>query len=107
MARAKSKGFQSLAEKLPSVLRQFGLKDKIMVYRAVAEWESIAGTGIARHSTALAVEDKTLVVAVDSPAWMTQLFYLKGQLLENISRHIGSGLVTDVRFVLKREPFST
>jgi hypothetical protein len=38
---------------------------------------------------------------------MTQLFYLKGQLLENISRHIGSGLVTDVRFVLKREPFST
>ncbi len=107
MGRRKSKGFQRVNEKLPSVLRQFGLKDKIMVYRAVAEWASIAGEGIARHSTALAVEDKTLVVAVDSPAWMTQLYYLKGELLEKISRHIGKGLINDARFVLKREPFNT
>ncbi|MGQ9707445.1 MAG: DciA family protein [bacterium] len=107
MGRRRSKGFKSLAEKLPAVLEQFGLKDKVMVYRAVAEWRTIAGEGVARHSRALAVDDKTLVVAVDSPAWMTQLFYLKGQLLENIGRQIGKGLVTDVRFVLQRGSFKT
>lgn len=107
MAKRKAKGFKSVPERLPAVLRQFGLGDKIAVYQAVADWSLIAGEGLARHSRAIAVEDKTLVVAVDSPAWMAQLYYLKGELLLKISRHIGKGLITDVRFVLKSNLFNT
>ncbi|MEO0068182.1 MAG: DUF721 domain-containing protein [candidate division WOR-3 bacterium] len=107
MAKRKAKGFKSMQERLPAVLRQLGLNDKMLAYRAVADWSLIAGEGLAKHSRAFAVEDKTLVVAVDSPAWMAQLYYLKGELLTKISRHIGKGLITDVRFVLKSTPFNT
>lgn len=98
---------QSLNDVLPAVLARIGLKNKVNVYRAVAEWRAIAGEAVARHAVAIAVEEKTLVVAVDSPAWMTQLLFLKGQLLKKIVSQIGPGLIEDVRFVLKREGFST
>uniref|UniRef100_A0A7V3UZC8 DUF721 domain-containing protein n=1 Tax=candidate division WOR-3 bacterium TaxID=2052148 RepID=A0A7V3UZC8_UNCW3 len=99
--RAKS-NFRSVAEGLSAVLREMGLADKIAAYQAVTDWQTIVGKAIARHSTALSVEDRTLVVAVDSPAWMTQLFYLKSQLLNKIGQHIGPGKIIEIRLVLKR-----
>jgi predicted nucleic acid-binding Zn ribbon protein len=102
VGRRRRQSFKSISEGLAAVLRDLGLTEKVVAYQAVSSWQEIVGTAIARHATALSVEDRTLVVAVDSPAWMTQLFYLKGQILDKISRHIGAGLITEVRFVLKR-----
>ncbi len=92
---------------LPAVLARIGLKGKVQVYRAVVEWRAIAGEAVARHASAIKVEEKTLIVAVDSPAWMTQLLFLKEQILKKIAAQIGPGLIEDVRFVLKRESLPT
>jgi predicted nucleic acid-binding Zn ribbon protein len=102
LSRKAQRSFKSVGEALPAVLREIGLAEKVAAYQAVANWPAIVGKAIARHATALRVEDRTLVVAVDSPAWMTQLFYLQGQILDKISRQSGAGLITEVRFVLKR-----
>ncbi|NPV14893.1 DUF721 domain-containing protein [candidate division WOR-3 bacterium] len=102
MRRKKLRRFQTVHETLPRVLRQLGMEEKIVVYRAVSDWKLVVGEAIARHTVALGVEDKTLLVAVDSPAWMTQLTFLKDQLLEKITQHIGSRQLTDIRFFLKR-----
>lgn len=107
MRRRKKKTFQSLNKALPAVLARIGLKSKVQVYRAVAEWQTIAGDAVARHASAIKVEEKTLVVAVDSPAWMTQLLFLKEQILQKIAAQIGPGLIEDIRFILKRESFPT
>jgi len=103
MRRRKRKNFLVMNRMLPGVLRRMGFKDELVVYRAVTDWEKVVGAGIARHTQALVVEGKRLVVAVDSPAWMTQMMFLKGEILDKIARHIGAGRLTDIQFVLKRE----
>lgn len=102
MAGRGPRGFRTIKEVLAAVLEELGLGEKVVVYRAVTDWPEIVGPQVARHTKALAVEDKTLVVAVDSPAWMTQLFYLKAQLLEKIANRIGSGRIVELRLVLRR-----
>ncbi len=92
-----------MSNAIPRVLRRLGLADKLIVYRAVADWEKIVGAGVARHTAAVGVEGKTLVVAVDSPAWMTQMVFLKEEILQKIAGHIGPGHLNEIQFVLKRE----
>lgn len=100
--RGKPKKFASLGEALPRVLRRLELDRVVEEERAIGKWPSAAGPETARHSQAVAIKDGTLLVAVDSPVWMTQLTYLKPQLLRAMARHTRRGLVKDIRFVLKR-----
>lgn len=92
----------SVAETLPRVLHRLGMEEKVIVYRAVTDWPELVGAAVARHAAAIGVVDKTLLVVVDSPGWMTQLAFLKDQLLEKVDKHIGPGRLTDIRFVLQR-----
>jgi predicted nucleic acid-binding Zn ribbon protein len=82
------------------VLKQFKLDKVLAAQPAVTLWPEIAGPKTAEHTRALEVEGNTLVVVVDSPAWIAQLRYLKPQLLKKISGRVGKGLVLDLRFVL-------
>ncbi len=95
--------FRSIGSVLPRVLKSMKLDKMLAAQPAVTLWPEIAGAKTAEHTRAIAVEDKTLVVSVDSPAWMTQLRFLKPQLLKKISQRVGKGLVVDLRFVLGRE----
>lgn len=45
-----------------------------------------------------------MVVAVDSPAWLTQLTFLKPELLKKVAGRVGKGRVSDLQFVLARAP---
>lgn len=101
MRRGRSKRFVRVGHRLPAVLRRLGLSETLAAQRAVLLWPEIAGKRVAAHSRAIDVEGKILVVEVDSPAWLTELAFLKGTVLKAICRRIGGGLVTDVKFRLK------
>ena len=92
--------FRSVGSVLPRVLK--GLKlDKVMAAQpAVNLWPEVVGPKTAEHTRAVEVDGSTLVVVVDSPAWIAQLRFLKPQLLKKIAGRVGQGLVADVRFVL-------
>jgi predicted nucleic acid-binding Zn ribbon protein len=79
-----------------------GLKlDKVLAAQpAVDLWPQIAGPKTAEHTRAVEVDGKTLVIVVDSPAWIAQLRFLKPQLLKRIAGRVGKGLIGDLRFVL-------
>ncbi|MEO0009009.1 MAG: DUF721 domain-containing protein [candidate division WOR-3 bacterium] len=102
MGGKRRTSFKSIAESLPAVLKEIGLAEKVAAFQAVVQWSEIVGPAIARHTRALGIEGQTLLVAVDSPAWMTQLFYLRDEILKKVAEHIGAGLVTEIRLVLKR-----
>ncbi len=102
MSGKRRTSFKSISESLPAVLKEMGLAEKLTAYQAVVQWPKIVGPAIARHATAVGVEEKTLLIAVDSPAWMTQLFYLKNEILKEVAEYIGAGVVTEIRLVLKR-----
>ncbi len=98
--QGKSRRFRSVGSVLPRVLKGLQLDKVLAAQPAVDLWPQIAGPKTAEHTRATEVDGKTLVIVVDSPAWSTQLRFLKPQLLRKIEGRVGKGLITDLRFVL-------
>ena len=84
------------------VLRDLGLEDALLGWRAVKEWPEIAGPRLARRARAVEFRDGTLVIEVDGSAWMQEVGYLKRELIRKIDARLGAGIVRDVRVTLPR-----
>ncbi|HVM52358.1 MAG TPA: DUF721 domain-containing protein [Acidimicrobiales bacterium] len=69
--------------------------------RLLAAWGDLVGDGLAGHTRPAALHGTTLVVAVDDPAWATQLRYLEADLLARIAESAGAGSVTELRVVVR------
>jgi predicted nucleic acid-binding Zn ribbon protein len=101
--RAPYRKFRKLGSVLPKVVRQLKLGEVVAAQPAVSDWAQIAGEKVAQHTRALSVDQGVLLVAADSPAWLTQLAYLKPQLIRSVCRRTGGGVIKDIRFVLSRD----
>ena len=66
--------------------------------RATAE----ARPRLAERIQAVAVRGPELLVAVNDPAWASQVAWLEAQLLERIERLVGPGRITSVRVRVER-----
>jgi len=93
---------ESLAGVLPRVLRQLGLEEGLLGWRAVHEWEQAVGARVARHTRAVAFHEGVLQIEVEGSAWMHELGFLKTDLMRKVNRHLGSRLVRNIRFVVPR-----
>ena len=87
---------------MPGVLARLGLADGVERWRAVLEWDQIAGESLARHARAVRVEGSTLVVEAEHSAVLYELSHRKAELLDRLHAHVGGERITDVRMVLKR-----
>jgi predicted nucleic acid-binding Zn ribbon protein len=93
---------ESLSGLLPRVLKQLGLDQGLLGWRAVSEWPQVVGPRVARHTRAVAFRDGVLQVEVEGSAWMHELGFLKRDLVRKVNQHVGSRLVRDVRFIVPR-----
>ena len=66
--------------------------------RAQAAWPVAAGKKIARHARATTLVRGTLVVEVGDAVWQRQLAALRHELLRNLERELGEGVVTEIDF---------
>ena len=64
-------------------------------------WPEVAGESLAAHVRPTALHASTLVVAVDDPAWATQLRYLQTDLVSRVADVLGTGRVTELRVVVR------
>jgi len=74
---------------------------------ACAAWPHAVGKKVARHTRAAKLVRTRLVIEVEDLTWRRQLFALSGQILRNLDRYLGKGLVEDLEFRIvprKREP---
>jgi predicted nucleic acid-binding Zn ribbon protein len=91
-----------MAGVLPRVLKQLGLEEGLLGWRAVHEWERVVGPRVARHTRAVAFRDGVLQIEVEGSAWMHELGFLKTDLMRKVNRHLGRRLVRNLRFVVPR-----
>jgi predicted nucleic acid-binding Zn ribbon protein len=61
-----------------------------------AHWDEVVGTQTAAHARPVSLRDGILVVAVDQPAWATQLRLLAGSLLARLSEVAGPDAVRSI-----------
>ena len=72
------------------------------VFRTLLErWPELVGDNLASHIRPSAIEAKTLVIAVEDPAWASQLKWLETDLLERLAEALGEGVVDDLRVVVR------
>ena len=93
---------QSISGVLPALLRELGLEAGIVGWRAVKEWPDAVGPRIARRAHGVSFQDGTLVVEVEGSAWLHELSMLKGDLVRQLNRRLGSTHVRDLRFIHAR-----
>jgi predicted nucleic acid-binding Zn ribbon protein len=80
-------------------VHRFGGASVSSLEHVFAHWEDVVGPSVAAHARPLSLRDGVLAVAVDNPAWATQLRLLGNELLARLSEAAGPGVVTslDVR----------
>ena len=76
---------------------ELGLAEPRSFTRLVDAWNDVVGDAVAQHSRPRGVRNGVLDIAVDAPAWATQLRYLEADLVDRASRLVGPGVVTAVR----------
>jgi predicted nucleic acid-binding Zn ribbon protein len=91
---------QGVASVLQHLLRDLGLEDQVLGWRAVQEWAEAVGPQVARRTRAARFADGTLWVEVESSAWMQELSFLQRQALQQLERRLGGRYVRRLRFVM-------
>ena len=83
-------GPRRLEASLDAVTRQLGLKDSKGLGRLFARWPEIVGPAMAGHVQPIRLDDQSLVVTVDHPAWATQVRGLGDELLDRVVEETGA-----------------
>lgn len=88
-----------IAGPLDRIVRRFGGATVSSLDHIFSQWDDVVGAAVAAHARPLSLRDGVLSVAVDNPAWATQLRLLGNDLLARLSEAAGPGVVTslDVR----------
>ena len=85
---------------LRDLIRRLGLEPGMRGWKAVELWPDVAGTRVAERSRAVDFRDGTLVVAVDHPAWMNELMFLRRRFTAELNRRLGEEIVREIRLEL-------
>jgi predicted nucleic acid-binding Zn ribbon protein len=86
----RNNGPQRLEVSLDAVTKQLGLQDSRGLGLLYARWPEIVGTAMAGHVQPIRLDHQSLVVAVDHPAWATQVRGLGDDLLDRVVEETGA-----------------
>ena len=87
---------------VPRLLRDLGLEQGLLGFRAVQEWADVVGERIARRTRAVSFERGVLRVEVEGSAWSYELGFLERRLLLELERRLGARVVRKLKFVQTR-----
>lgn len=88
-----------VGESLDRVAASLGVPEAAVLPAVFGGWADLVGERVAAHARPRALRHGVLLVAVDEPAWATQLRFLEADLLARLADRLGAGAVTriDVR----------
>jgi predicted nucleic acid-binding Zn ribbon protein len=89
-----------LRDAVAAVGRQLGMPPVDVVSTLEQQWIDIVGATIAEHAQVRSVRDGECTIAVDGPAWATQIRYASSDLVARVNERCGEGSVTSIRVVV-------
>ena len=81
---------------LDRVAASLGVPRASTLSTVFAAWPELVGESVASHARPRSLRDGTLVVAVDEPAWATQLRWLEADLLTRLAEVLGPDQVARI-----------
>ena len=96
-------------ERASKLIRGMGLPSDTLTATelACAAWPNAVGKRIAQHTRAARLVRSKLIVEVEDHIWQRQLFTLSYQILKNLTKAIGPGLIDELEFKIiprRRDP---
>ncbi|MFQ5739253.1 MAG: DUF721 domain-containing protein [Acidobacteriota bacterium] len=88
---------QQLRAFLPATLRQLSSNEEAALIFIRELWPQIAGQDVARRTTPVALRRATLMLEVESEAWMNELVRYRGLLIRSVNNLWGRKLVRKIR----------
>jgi predicted nucleic acid-binding Zn ribbon protein len=86
-----------VSESLDRVTGRLGAPRVTVLTLVFARWEHVVGPEVAAHSEPRSLREGVLVIAVDQPAWATQLRFLGADLLARVREATGCPDVVDIQ----------
>jgi predicted nucleic acid-binding Zn ribbon protein len=93
-----------VSESLDRVTRGIGAPKATVLTTVFARWEEVVGPEIAAHAEPRSLREGVLVIAVDQPAWATQLRFLGTELLARVREATGCSDVAEIHVKVVGEP---
>jgi hypothetical protein len=90
-----------LRDALAGVGRDLGLPDPNRLTTLLDAWPDMIGPALAPHAHVRSLRDGVLLVAVDAPAFATQVRYLEPDVRAAAARLVGAGVVRSLRVVVQ------
>lgn len=87
-----------LKDAIHQLLDTYKLKGKLTEQKLVDSWEKLMGHVIARHTTKVFIQDKKLIVKLDSSVLRQELSYAKTKIITRLNEEIGEVVIEDVIF---------
>lgn len=97
-----SRSPQRLGAGLDDVLRRLSGPSAQTTVDIFTQWASVVGEQIAQQCQPRSLDGKTLVIAVQDPAWASELKWMEKELLHRIQQHTGSEELTRIRVKVER-----
>lgn len=92
-----------IGDALKSYLKSSGLEPRVEQAAIIPKWNTLVGSQIAAVTEPLHVDaDGTLLVAVKTSAWMSELSLMEPQLLQALNKNRTAGRIKKIRFRLSR-----
>jgi predicted nucleic acid-binding Zn ribbon protein len=85
-----------VGEGLDRVAAALGVPEAAVLPAVFGGWSELVGERVAAHATPRWLRDGVLLVAVDEPAWATQLRFLEADLLRRVAEQLGPDRVTRI-----------
>jgi predicted nucleic acid-binding Zn ribbon protein len=94
---------EPLSVALAQFLNDKGLSKRVVQASTIDDWAGVVGPQIARVTEAISIRpDGTLLIAVTTNAWMTELSLMEPELVRLLNIHASAWRVKKIRFQLKR-----
>lgn len=93
---------ETIGAGLDRLLRNLGAPKAATVGDLFERWPDLVGEGIAARVRPTALRDGTLLLAVEDPAWATQVRFLEADLLARLAEGLGEGTVNAIDVRVRR-----
>lgn len=90
----------AIGDSLRAVSRDLGMAEPDALARLLAAWPELVGESVAERAEPRSLLDGVLTIAVDDPAWATELRYLGTELCRRCDHLVEPGLVRRTRVVV-------
>ena len=89
----------SLGDAIDLYLQSTGIKEKALVQRIIADWESIMGKPIADHTEKLWFNQGTFWIKVNHPVWKNELNMARTRIMDKLNQKLGASLIKEVKVI--------